>query len=199
MCNYFTYLINDRDGLNTELKVPSGLTAIRQTHWRNSRAALLHCIKQVSTNLNRQMPHENLLAINDFHSLKEDPSVLVSIAHTRGAACASALKRSSDCLGIGVDIENSDRVVRSEIHDKFINQKDIINGDFLKAWTAKEASFKACSYFWKLEKTFVLKDIRVNLEKNTFEVPQLGSGKLFFETREGFLLAVAILRNLTHE
>jgi len=168
-----------------------GFTAIRLEHWHNSRSSLSDCLESFTG-----APAATLeeLKISSHHHLQKYPQYLVSISHTRGAAAAVLLQESDGYLGVGIDIEEKDRVIKPHAMEKFAVEEDHFQSP-LKLWCAKEAAFKASSYYWKQEKTFVLKDII--LKGTTFKIDGLGEGKITFEEKEGYLVSVAILTKLS--
>ena len=192
---YSLSMVTDSHNKGTSLALPPGLSPIRQKHWMNSRLALLKSV-ELSLLPSEEMNPESSILIEDHHSLKHNPKILASLAHTRGAACAVTTRLSEKMLAIGVDIEASNRIVNPDTLDKFLNKSDRTQGNSLEAWCVKEAAFKAASYFWKRQKVFILKDIEIDLEKSMFKIPNLVEG--FFESsiEDGFLRTVAIVNKL---
>lgn len=164
---------------------PEEFTAIRREHWINSRKALAACLKDLrGTDLN----HSSEFSIQNHHHLKAFPEILVSISHTRGAGAACTVQKSSKYLGVGIDIEFVDRVIKVGAKEKFLNPTDQGETD-LHLWTGKEACFKAASFFWNREKTFILKDIQLSGEN--FEIDSLLRGKCEFNIEGDYLCAIA--------
>lgn len=192
--------INDAEGQNFGFTYPKSEipTDIRRTHFKNSRLALLKSIEELQLKENHtsrpiKFNSSEDLEIEDHHHLKRDPKILVSLAHTRGLAAAASCFRSEKALGIGIDCESQDRIVKEALLDKFSTHDDQAL-DSLHLWCAKEAAFKASSYFWKEEKTFVLKDITV--KRNSFTVDNLGHGEIHFKNERGHLICLAILQEV---
>jgi 4'-phosphopantetheinyl transferase EntD len=183
--------IDDKDGHTFNLPYPDdqAQTAIRKGHFQNSRLALSECLKGHGL----QVEDIEDLTIRDHHCLKKDNQLLASLAHTRGAACAIVATQSFELHGIGIDCERQDRIIRHEILDKFSGELDDAETN-LHLWCAKEAAFKASSYFWKLEKTFILKDIII--KKDIFEIPGLLAGRLEHENVSDYLVTRAMVTQL---
>ncbi len=183
--------IDDKGGHDFNLPYPDdpSQTAIRKSHFQNSRLALSECLKAHG----RQVEAIEDLMIRDHHCLKKDNQLLASLAHTRGAACAIVATQSDKLHGVGIDCEQQDRVIRHEILDKFSGELDDAETN-LHLWCAKEAAFKASSFFWKKEKTFILKDIII--KKDTFEIPGLLAGELEHENFSGYLVTKAMVTQL---
>ncbi len=188
---------DDSLGQKFALPYPKGEapTAIRKTHYQNSRMALLLAIKEVQESFGMKGPElkSDDLEIIDHHVLKNHQNLLVSLAHTRGLAAAVCAPKSSHLHGIGIDCESCERPVRPSYLTKFETSQDRYK-DPLSLWCAKEAAFKACSYYWKREKTFVLKDIVVM--DDSFVVEGLGNGSLKFYKESDHLICVATLEKL---
>lgn len=95
------------------------------------------------------LAQEHGLANADFGIHEHDhivgqPVLRVSMSHTRNLG-AVALCTSPDVLGVGVDIEPAQRVLREGAQRHFLNADDAADcsADLLSAWVAKEATFKA--------------------------------------------------------
>jgi phosphopantetheinyl transferase (holo-ACP synthase) len=188
-------LIHDREGQTYKRALPEPLTPIREQHWKNSRMALEQSLQQLSQG-SKALELPNSIDIEKHHHLKDNSNILVSLAHTRGAACATSAFKNQRLLGIGVDIEDSTRVVKEEIVSKYIDSRDKIDREYLRAWCAKEAAFKAASYFWRGSKTFILKDITIDLEESDFQIKGLLNGCLSFHGEDRFLICTAIVNNI---
>lgn len=180
---------NDSDGQRFAFPYPPGQSEIRKIHYQNSRQALYECLLLKGI-IN---PSEDDLKVSHHHTLEKHNNTLVSIAHTRGGACAVIGEKSSTLLGVGIDCESLERNIRHEILDKFSDEADQAKTN-LHLWCSKEAAFKASSYFWRQEKTFILKDIRIN--HNRFEIPDLLWGELEHHEESGFLITKAFVRQL---
>ena len=96
-------------------------------------------------------------------------------------------------MGVGIDCEHKDRPFKKELLTKFSCDEDSYES-ILSLWCAKEAAFKASSYFWKQQKTFVLKDIVINDQK--FSIPDLLEGTIAFDYAGDFLITRAIVTKL---
>lgn len=188
-------MITDSQKKSPSLAMPLGLSPIRQKHWMNSRVALLEALESSLLPAEVMSPESSIL-IENHHCLKHNPKILVSLAHTRGAACAATARLSKEILAIGVDIEDASRTVKPLALDKFLNNSDHIQGNALEAWCVKEAAFKAASYFWKRQKVFILKDIEIDLEEKIFQIPKLLEGYFESTEKEGFLRTTAIVTRL---
>lgn len=189
-CGNQTFMIVTKitfsENLNRTLPfpMPEEFTAIRKEHWHNSRLALSDCLQE----LGHKVECSEDLIVVDHHHLKGHPDTLVSLTHTRGAAGACAIKATKDVLGVGIDLEPIEREIKGEWKSKFLLPTDSGESD-LHLWCAKEAAFKASSYFWNQEKTFVLKDIQ--LKGNKFEIPHLLEGKFKISREGNYLCTVA--------
>jgi phosphopantetheinyl transferase (holo-ACP synthase) len=189
-------VVNDTQGEDFKKVVPERFTRIRTIHWRNSRLALEDCLRRLGANPEILSSDEDI-KIEQYHHLARQPDILVSIAHTRGAACAISAFKQGEVLGVGIDIEKSTREVKQDILSKFLTPEDVTNKQFLKTWCAKEAAFKSSSYFWKEQKTFVLKDITIDLDLMKFEIKNLLNGTIQFENVDGFLICLAFVTNVS--
>jgi phosphopantetheinyl transferase (holo-ACP synthase) len=170
-------------------------SAIRKSHYQNSRMALSMALGEVLKYQNawRKNITRDDLNIVDHHSLKNHPNLLVSLAHTRGMAAAACAPQGPKLFGVGIDCEALSRNVKESYQSKFKREDDQFQSP-LHLWCAKEAAFKASSYYWKKEKTFVLKDISVVHDK--FKVEGLGGGSLSFYEEKGYLICVAALHEI---
>ncbi|MCR9204509.1 MAG: hypothetical protein NXH75_08030, partial [Halobacteriovoraceae bacterium] len=109
------------DESNLPFLPPKEFTPIRREHWINSRKALTACLKDLR---GIEISDSSQLLIQDHHHLKAFPEILVSISHTRGAGAACAVQKSPHYLGIGIDIEHVDRVIKVAAKEKFLNPTD---------------------------------------------------------------------------
>ncbi len=125
---------------------------------------------------------DSQLKIINHHHLINHPEILVSISHTNSFG-AAIISTCANTESIGIDIEHIDRSITPNSYKFFLNNTDsqILYDDLLKAWTIKEAIFKAVypklSYFEHLipeNKKFVLTDIWAS--KNKFGI--IGSSKV---------------------
>lgn len=70
--------------------------------------------------------------------------ILVSLSHTRGAAIAIASVQEQDRIGLGVDLENSQRKINAAVQKQFYFPNEAQLGLCpLTVWTIKEACYKA--------------------------------------------------------
>ena len=189
---YYYSVVNDSQGEGYPRQTPKAFTKIRTHHWKNSRLALENCLQDFGLDQGAIKSVQDL-EILKHHCLKEWPEILVSLAHTRGAACAVSIGAAQNICGVGIDIEKLDRRVNPEIISKFITSSDNTLEDYLKTWCAKEAAFKASSYFWREQKTFVLKDISVDLSTGVFKVKGLLEGDFEFIEEGDFLICIALV------
>lgn len=181
--------INDTEGKAFKLGHPceEAQTEVRKRHYANSRQALITCLKEFKESP-PQFTKASELLICGHHHLATNKTLLVSLAHTRGLAVACVAKESKEILGVGIDCELLNRPFRPELLSKFSRVDDSFK-DPLHLWCAKEAAFKASSYFWTREKTFVLKDI--SIQENNFFVEGLLEGKLSYEVSGNYLITLA--------
>lgn len=187
--------INDAEGQEFGFAYPKNEipTDIRRTHYKNSRLALKKAAEELTSAKPISFSKLEDFEIVNHHHLKTNPNILVSLAHTRGLAAAACTYKSQDQLGIGIDCESENRIVKEVLLEKFATHNDhALNS--LHLWCAKEAAFKAASSFWKRDKTFVLKDITV--KKQSFTIDELGHGELHFHKERGHLICVATLKEL---
>ena len=99
----------------------------RNDDWSNSRIALTEALHTLRP---RVYPRDNSLEIH------------YSIAHTNNigfAACAVG----KNIIGIGVDIECSDRNINQSVGKKIFHSEDIGSISVLEKWVMKEAIFKS--------------------------------------------------------
>jgi phosphopantetheinyl transferase (holo-ACP synthase) len=190
--------INDTQGKSFPFPHPQheSPSEIRRLHYANSRMALLECLREClkePTCLLNENPKPHDLEIKDHHYLTHSPELLVSLAHTRGLAAACVAPKDKTCLGVGIDCEHIDRPFRSELLNKFSTENDKYESE-LRLWCGKEAAFKASSYFWQQEKTFVLKDIIVR--DKFFEIDGLLKGNLSYEFSGDYLVSIATVTHL---
>lgn len=105
----------------------------------NSREALKRLLEKEGHQIH--VLKQDLELVN-FQNLKHFPQYLTSISHTRGAG-ASLLALKKDYLALGIDIEWSTRVMKSEARRFFRHPEDSLYQNDLELWTMKEAAFKA--------------------------------------------------------
>ncbi|MAE58760.1 MAG: hypothetical protein CME69_07765 [Halobacteriovorax sp.] len=157
-------LVNKKIDLefSTYCEVPDDFMPDLKPYSRAARHALKKMLKEPEAH--------SINVVNHLH-LKSDPNILVSLSHTKDMTMA-AIGSSKDFKSIGVDIENSKRIVKPGIEKFFINAHDEILANqkdsyYLKIWCAKEAIFKAVSPLYQKEdnKVLVLKDIILNKDK----------------------------------
>ncbi len=79
-----------------------------------------------------------------FDHVDEAPQIRISQSHTRNLG-AVLTGTDAGLLGVGVDVEVADRVLRPGAQRHFLNAEDDPEWghDLLAAWVAKEAAFKA--------------------------------------------------------
>lgn len=117
-------------------------------------------LSRTALSLLTNIPFDKLEIHNHLHILNR-PELLVSISHTKGMAIAAACE---DVMvkSIGIDIENTNRIIKDGYEKFFVNPHDSYT-DLLTLWCEKEAVFKAVSPFIHIINkditTFVLKDI----------------------------------------
>lgn len=157
-------LVNKKIDLefSTYCEVPDDFMPELKPYSRAARHALKKMLREQET------PCVNI--VNHLH-LKSNPNTLVSLSHTKDMTMA-AISSSNDFKSIGVDIEDSKRIVKPGIEKFFVNDYDEIlacqkDSYYLKVWCAKEAIFKAVSPLYQKEdnKVLVLKDIILNKDK----------------------------------
>ncbi len=104
------------------------------------------------------------LEIINHHYVVNFPFTLVSIAHTTDIGIA-AICPLEENFAIGVDIEKSDRPIKSDLKKYFLNQSDDLCLSPLEIWCLKEASFKALAPVYKrleIEQHLTLKKIVIH-------------------------------------
>ena len=191
MLQVYEKLITNSQGNDFPLSPSEEVTPIRLTHWKNSRMALAACLKEANP-CKEDVLHSDLV-IDHHHKLKAFPDFIVSLSHTRGAAAAMLTRQTKAMLGVGIDIEEQTRTIKEGVIEKYAHPQD--SGlDPLHLWCAKEAAFKASSFFWNREKTFILKDIKVI--DHSFWVDDLLSGEVIHHYEEGYLITKAFVLSL---
>lgn len=205
MAKHVKKLILDAMDISFHLEADPTFTAIRKQHWQNSRLALAHCFLEEAVKTSMEtITHEDLL-IEKHHHLLHHPDLLVSLSHTRGAAAAILAPKSDELLSVGIDVERADRTIKEGVLEKYDHPDD--HGlNPLELWCAKEAAFKAASFYWKKEKTFILKDISVTstnitvgdniLSTTDFTVRDTCLGTIEFSMAEGFLITTALIHKV---
>lgn len=107
----------------------------------NSRNALKNLLVKENQNVSDLRSD---LVLENFQRLTHYPDYLTSISHTKGAGAAVlALKENYHSLGI--DIEWSERNLKTEAQRFYRHNEDVYNVSELTLWTMKEAAFKALS------------------------------------------------------
>lgn len=187
--------VNDTEGKGFPFPHPlnEAQSDIRKLHFANSRLALINCLKELKPQA-VEIQEIGQLEIVQHHHLKNFPNLLVSLAHTRGMAAACVAPKSESILAIGIDCESLERRFNENILEKFSTDEDSFQ-NILELWCAKEAAFKAASFFWQHEKTFILKDIVI--QKNQFFVKGILAGEFTLEQKDRYLFAIAKVTQLS--
>lgn len=174
--------------------------------YSTSRQALRLALAQATG----KMPSWEEIKLQDFQELPHFPQYLTSLAHT-GALGLAALVPCHLFQGVGVDVELEERPVQEGAKRHFMNGQEDWQGSLLKAWVAKEASFKC---LWRLRSQwlpterlsegFFLKDINLSSQgENQFTFAPLtrpdlqGEGRLWQERVEGknYLCALSLVKS----
>lgn len=146
-------------------KAPSWALA----HFEKDLRARQHASSRMAISLllqkdfNIDLPPEEI-EIVDHQFIKGFPELKVSLSHTKDAWALATISNHQDVLGLGVDLEFTDREIKKGIEKLYINEEDFWQEEPLQLWCFKEAAFKAISPLLEsdvLNKTFVLKDIIV--------------------------------------
>jgi phosphopantetheinyl transferase (holo-ACP synthase) len=162
--------------------------------FHNSRTALKNLLLRQNLAVSDL---KNDLILENFQSLPNYPGYLTSISHTKGAGAALLAKKES-YQSLGIDIEWSDRHLKTEAQRFYRHSEDIYQVSELVLWTMKEAAFKALSPLG-FPGVLVLSKIIIQNEKFwTIERPELigelSIAKLPYEKRE-LLIAIASVKN----
>ena len=132
---------------------------------------------------------KNIIINHDFFSRL--PEWKVSLSHGPQAGIVGAVK-GEFIKGLGVDIENRNRLITDRSKKFFQNEKDEKDTELLHLWTKKEAAFKALAPHMKGLK--ILKHLWVS--KNLFghinsEVP---SGEVYTILFKDHVISCAYLK-----
>lgn len=149
---------------------PRQLSSQKEKECWTARRCLRELLQNFFPSTSDQITLETL-EIENYHTLKTFPQFLISLSHTSTSAVAAIAERKN-FLGIGIDIEESGRVLSPHTHHHFINDQDSLqNWTPLQLWVLKEAAFKALYPLltpnqlsinlakWKKEGPLVLKDL----------------------------------------
>ncbi|EQC43805.1 4'-phosphopantetheinyl transferase superfamily protein [Bacteriovorax sp. Seq25_V] len=147
-----------------------------------------YALSQLTKN---HLGHE-VLEIESFNHLKNNPETLVSLSHTKDAA-AAIIANHSDYQGIGIDIEWRTRKYRPGIEKYFLLESDDKELPLLDLWCAKEAAYKAYFPHYRGEKVLVIKDLIIKNSKFYIEGNVDALGDILFENTEDYILAIALL------
>ena len=133
----------------SQLEAPAFSTNKRKQEWAAGRRALLNL-------------HEVLQSAGIAPAAR-----IFSLSHSGEMVLAVACEKSAQVKKIGVDIESADRVLTTQVAEKFVDREEQQWGlSALQLWTIKEAAFKANP---KSEDTYVsqyiLKDWDANKQR----------------------------------
>ena len=108
------------------------------------RDAELRCISALLSQLGYTQPLEHLPSGAPI--LAEDKDKKISVAHSRQWAVICV--GESEEPAFGIDIEDKEREQLVKVAERFLSEKELkyvrqIRDGYVKAWTAKEAVFKA--------------------------------------------------------
>lgn len=141
----------------------------------------------------------NNLEFDNFLHLKNYPTILHGLSHTKNLGAAVAVS-SEQYESVGIDIEWKTRKIKEGILKFFRNEKDHQDIDNLSLWCAKEAAFKAVyplEKLWSsLHEVLVLNHLFINKEKEFGLVKNekvLGKIEILFDSiqENDYLLALA--------
>tara|TARA_B100000925_G_C22009752_1_gene475660 strand:+ start:5504 stop:6067 length:564 start_codon:yes stop_codon:yes gene_type:complete len=156
-----------------------------QEHTKNQLLKLLNTTKEEAGELLNYDYFENL------------PSLTTSISHGQIAGAVISVDKS-ESPGVGVDVEQSRRVIDNKTSKFFINSNDMLDGkdDLIYTWTKKEAAFKAIAPLSKKIKILNHLWIRGN------EFGEVGlarpQGEVNITLIEGQIVATAYVLKTTH-
>jgi phosphopantetheinyl transferase (holo-ACP synthase) len=130
------------------------------------------------------------LALTNFRELAAYPQFLTSLSHTKNLG-AAVLVNKSEVMGIGIDIEWQDRLIKPGAEKFFVNIQDKHALSPIELWTAKEAAFKALSPLGTFPGVLVLSKIIIQ-DNNFFtqEEPHLiGQFRVYHQSDYVFTIA----------
>lgn len=151
------------------------------------------------------------LDINQFHSLKLRPKILVSLSHKNDFACSATIEETSNILSIGIDIEENKKL-NEKAEKFFINELDFQCEKIssISLWSIKESCYKAISSYLKYNdlesdvlkklgcEKLLLSHIKI-LSNNTFELYDFPSvsGSFNFKSiyENKYILSIAFLES----
>lgn len=143
------------------------------------------CLKKALKKLKIELKWSEL-ELTDHHFLEQAPTVLVSLSHTKGAACAwVCLKSEAKCIGI--DLEHTKREISPSIQKKIMNDRDSAFSP-LVLWCLKEACFKAVPASGQMALTYD----NMIIHQKTFACPSY-SGTHYILLKDDYYLALAFL------
>lgn len=142
-------------------EVPTDFFPEKRADYRLSRKSL------------RDLTGLECLEIVDHLHMKDDPTIKVSLSHTKDLGCA-AISKDPKVASIGVDVEWSDRTYRSGIEKYFLLESDDKDLELIELWACKEAAYKAYSPLYKGQKTLVIKDFTIQDHKIIFQDEIIG-------------------------
>jgi hypothetical protein len=143
---------------NNIMKIPYELFASSEDGFITTRTALKTLLSKEG------LPITDLkveLSLHNHREIPKYPQYFTSLSHTRGMGAAALIKRDL-VLGVGIDVEWSDRIIKPGMEKFFVNELDQTNLKPIELWTVKEAAFKTLSPIGTFPGTLVLSKIIIH-------------------------------------
>lgn len=152
---FFAQLLNSNEQFLIPLpKRLNGAHVDRKNEWTFSREVLRRAFENAGVKFDL-----SLFDTENKQKLEGLDEWSFSVSHTDGISVAWVAK-SSDVLGLGVDVELSGRTLSRAASERLVNSSDTI-APGIELWSVKEAAYKAF-YLTGLQEKLSIKDIVIN-------------------------------------
>lgn len=160
----------------------------RKTSFLLARNALWICLKEAGKNV-----AISELILKDYSGIKGVPEFILSLSHTK--SCGAALVApSAEFRSVGIDVEDSGRVVKKSIIERVGHPEDDRTLRNIELWSLKEAAFKALMNTGLFPKPVEFSSLSVANHTWSHSPSEL-SGKWELEHIESFVIARAFLKS----
>lgn len=137
-----------------------------QMEWQRWLARLSLIISGNTLGYHLPLNQKGVPDVLDYKKIEGMPELNCSLAHSSGPAKSRSLAVGASLLstnfmgpGVGIDVEWSQRKMRSEAYRRFRHEGDHASwgqsDNLLWTWMTKEAGFKAASNTWENEVTLI--------------------------------------------
>lgn len=184
-------LINPNDpewDLLADLTLGENVHPDRKASFLLARNALRICLKEAGKNV-----AISELILKDYSGIKGVPEFILSLSHTKSCG-AALLAPAVEFRSVGIDVEDSGRVVKKSIIERVGHPGDDTTLRNIELWSLKEASFKALMNTGLFPKPVEFSSLSVS-KKTWSHSPSGLSGKWELEHVDSFVIARAFLKN----